>query len=243
MIKLFRNIRKSFLRKNQLGQYFKYAIGEIFLVVIGILIALQINNWNENNKKERLKTVYVSSLVSDLSLDTLLLGKLIAENTEILNKLILQQKRFLGPNTPIDTLVKIARDEFNPELNLRFKYNRNTINTLISSGNIDLFSQDFNKIIMELISTQDIERENSKFYAEVYTDKISRFSDDFPVSGRQNSKIFNSVWDNVDENEIASRFISLTDIKGFSHYTFIENIIKVKEQTSAVIQYIKSSNK
>jgi hypothetical protein len=211
-------------------------------VVIGILIALQINNWNENNKKERLKTVYVSSLVSDLSLDTLLLGKLNAENTEMLNKLFLQQKRFLGPNTPIDTLVKIARDEFNPELNLRFKYNRNTINTLISSGNIDLFSQDFNKIIMELISAQDIERENSKFYTDVYTDKISRFSDDFPVSGRQNSKIFNSVWDNVDENEIASRFISLTDIKGFAHYTFIENIIKVKEQTSAVIKYLKQQS-
>ena len=55
MIKFFRQIRKSLLmenktskpaRTNQSGRYFKYAIGEIVLVVIGILIALSINNWN-----------------------------------------------------------------------------------------------------------------------------------------------------------------------------------------------------
>ena len=39
------------MEKNKTGKYFKYAIGEIILVVIGILIALQINNWNETKKK------------------------------------------------------------------------------------------------------------------------------------------------------------------------------------------------
>lgn len=50
MIKLFRNIRKNLIMENKTGKYLKYAIGEIVLVVIGILIALQINNWNENRK-------------------------------------------------------------------------------------------------------------------------------------------------------------------------------------------------
>ena len=44
MIKFFRNIRKNLLMENKTSKYFKYAIGEIILVVIGILIALQINN-------------------------------------------------------------------------------------------------------------------------------------------------------------------------------------------------------
>ena len=48
MIKFFRNIRKNLLNEGKTTKYFKYAIGEIILVVIGILIALQINNWNEN---------------------------------------------------------------------------------------------------------------------------------------------------------------------------------------------------
>ena len=51
MIKFFRKIRQQLIQENQMGKYFKYAIGEIILVVIGILIALQINNWNENRKQ------------------------------------------------------------------------------------------------------------------------------------------------------------------------------------------------
>ncbi|WP_144374457.1 DUF6090 family protein [Winogradskyella sp. PG-2] len=53
MIKFFRKIRQSLLMENKTGKYFKYAIGEIILVVIGILIALQINNWNANKANEK----------------------------------------------------------------------------------------------------------------------------------------------------------------------------------------------
>ncbi len=55
MIKFFRKIRQNLLNEGKTNKYFKYAIGEIILVVIGILIALQINNWNEkrlNSNKE-----------------------------------------------------------------------------------------------------------------------------------------------------------------------------------------------
>src|SRR5210317_2044200 len=50
MIKFFRKIRQNLLMENKTGKYLKYAIGEICLVVVGILIALQINNWNESRK-------------------------------------------------------------------------------------------------------------------------------------------------------------------------------------------------
>jgi hypothetical protein len=53
MIKFFRTIRKNFLKEGKTINYFKYAIGEIVLVVVGILIALQINNWNENRKSKK----------------------------------------------------------------------------------------------------------------------------------------------------------------------------------------------
>jgi hypothetical protein len=58
MTKFFRKIRQNLLMENKTGKYFKYAIGEIVLVVIGILIALQINQWNENRKENNaLKTL------------------------------------------------------------------------------------------------------------------------------------------------------------------------------------------
>jgi len=53
MIKFFRKIRQNLLMENKTGKYLKYAIGEIILVMIGILLALQINNWNEIQKMNK----------------------------------------------------------------------------------------------------------------------------------------------------------------------------------------------
>ena len=50
MIKFFRHIRQNLLFKGRIGRYLKYAIGEIFLVMIGILLALQVSNWNQDRK-------------------------------------------------------------------------------------------------------------------------------------------------------------------------------------------------
>ena len=66
MIKFFRNIRQTLIMENKTSKYLKYAIGEIVLVVIGILIALQINNWNEERKNEVTKQIYLKSLIAEL---------------------------------------------------------------------------------------------------------------------------------------------------------------------------------
>lgn len=66
MIKLFRKIRQRLLTENKFSKYLLYAIGEIVLVVIGILIALQINNWNENKKIRKLEVSTLKELKSNL---------------------------------------------------------------------------------------------------------------------------------------------------------------------------------
>jgi hypothetical protein len=68
MIKFFRKIRQNMLMENKTGTYFKYAIGEIILVVIGILIALSINNWNENRKNSNEEIAILQSLDKNLIL-------------------------------------------------------------------------------------------------------------------------------------------------------------------------------
>ena len=70
MLKFFRKIRQQLLKENKTGKYLKYGIGEIFLVVIGILIALQVNNWNEVRKTTNIEIEYLKRLRSDLANDT-----------------------------------------------------------------------------------------------------------------------------------------------------------------------------
>jgi hypothetical protein len=242
MIKFFRKFRQGLVIENKFSKYLIYALGEIVLVVIGILIALQINNWNEIRKKEKLKVSYKISLINDLSLDILKPNELIAKNYDELETLNNQKNRFLGKNTRVETLIKIARTEFNPELNTRFQYNRNTFNTLITTGNIDLFDKDLNEMLMALISLQDFERENSNYYTEIYSDKISRYTDNYPVSGHQNSNVADLIWTNINEQKFASSFISTTDIKGYAHYRFITAIENVKEKTTLLIKQINKNN-
>ncbi|SRX74470.1 DUF6090 family protein [Aequorivita antarctica] len=66
MIKLFRNIRKNLLKEGKTTNYLKYAIGEIILVVIGILIALGINNWNNERQLKQSNKVFLSKMLKDL---------------------------------------------------------------------------------------------------------------------------------------------------------------------------------
>jgi len=65
-MKVFRNIRQKLAAENKVMAYLRYAIGEIILVVIGILIALQVNNWNENQKQKKRETIYLQNLSIDL---------------------------------------------------------------------------------------------------------------------------------------------------------------------------------
>ncbi|MDW7690221.1 DUF6090 family protein [Flammeovirgaceae bacterium SG7u.111] len=69
MINLFRKYRRGMLGKGNISQYLLYAIGEIALVVIGILIALQINNWNEERKAKRLEIELVEEVSTGLKSD------------------------------------------------------------------------------------------------------------------------------------------------------------------------------
>ncbi|WP_340114063.1 DUF6090 family protein [Maribellus mangrovi] len=71
MLKILRKIRAALLAEGKTGKYLKYAIGEILLVVIGILIALQVNNWNEGRKSKSQEITILKNIKEDINLDTL----------------------------------------------------------------------------------------------------------------------------------------------------------------------------
>lgn len=83
MIKFFRKIRRTLLSEGKTGQYLKYAIGEIVLVVIGILIALQINNWNQARKDDRILNEYLVKIKSHTMEDLRILDTISKYRTQL----------------------------------------------------------------------------------------------------------------------------------------------------------------
>ncbi len=110
MIKFFRNIRKKLLNEGRTSKYFKYAIGEIILVVIGILIALQINNWNEHRKELQKELVIVKELYNELQQNL----KVTTKHQQIIEK-INQEVLFLL-NISNDSLKSLTNKELNEHI-------------------------------------------------------------------------------------------------------------------------------
>ncbi len=86
MIKFFRKIRQRLLNENRFSKYLLYATGEIVLVVIGILIALQINNWNENKKQQKEVQNALMEIKNDLILDQMVLHEALNRKNEEYDK-------------------------------------------------------------------------------------------------------------------------------------------------------------
>ncbi len=110
MIFLFRKLRKMLLSKNRFTTYSLYAIGEIFLVVIGILIALQVNNWNEEQKQKHTEKFYLNSLIGDLVLDSVYLTKSISYNQNKLEHLCMISAKLESDQFNIDQIFNVTSD-------------------------------------------------------------------------------------------------------------------------------------
>lgn len=170
MIKFFRKIRQKLLSENKFSKYLIYAIGEIVLVVIGILIALQINNWNEDNKEKSAKLIYSKRLLDDISSNSI-------EYNHYIKLLSNRQKKI----SSYRQLIKnggLSLEQLNDSLsnygNVKIAYNpaSATYNDLISTGNIVLFSNDEKDAIFnyyrlleyfeETIDANEAERNNER---------------------------------------------------------------------------------
>ena len=107
MIKFFRRIRQSLIREGKTMQYLKYALGEIVLVVIGILIALQINNWNEQQKLTAKRNEILIGMTKDLAQDIASHDRMIGFYKNRLDFFKRQLQTTDFSSTPVDTLFKI----------------------------------------------------------------------------------------------------------------------------------------
>lgn len=180
MIKLFRKIRQNLLSEGKTGKYLKYAIGEIVLVVIGILIALQINTWNEGEKLKS-KEIEILKTMSDLlDQDQNSLELAIPFNQRIRNS--------------IDLILTRFKDDLPYQDSLKYHFG-NTITIWTSEVKISAF-ENLKSEGINLISNKTLRDEIIDYYdSGDYTDKLQAES-------------YRSIIENAAENLLNTRFYS-----------------------------------
>jgi hypothetical protein len=137
MIPLFRKIRKKMADDNRPLKYMRYAIGEILLVVIGILIALQINNWNENRKNRITEADYYCRILDDFKLNEKLINEtsiLTTNKIKLCKELMLDLNKIPNDRSKIlnKFVVAVRQDVFVPS-NIAFE-------DITSSGQLKLLT-------------------------------------------------------------------------------------------------------
>ena len=199
MIKFFRTIRYDLLKENRIGKYIKYALGEIILVVIGILIALSINNWNESRKSAQFEQDVLVDLKDEFEKNKEKL-EFIENRTEasltemtVFLKFLQQTDHILSNNFTYDELVEAHSSPgglrtFNPIIGV--------LNSLVNSGQINKIKNPSLKY--KLTSWKDISNdfiEDNQLYLIWYEDKYASYMADLPKLNGQYGTIFSEKKD------------------------------------------------
>jgi len=217
MIKFFRHIRQRLVSENKFSKYLLYAIGEIVLVVIGILIALQINNWNENRKTDVQVNKSLKALRSDLVQDTLLIHKRLPY---IIHQYQLNESlraRVAKPNATIDTLITITRHEFNPNWSYQLEYNTNAYLSLNQTGLLENLSDSLKASIKNFYNTKFYLNNKVEKITNDYRSKVSSFVDTYAFGSTalhdQGPLIDSLIWEHINPSHLAATFQGISNFK------------------------------
>jgi len=210
-MKLFRTIRKKLIVSKKAKDYFKYAIGEILLVIIGILIALSINNWNSNKKTALQQQKLIGQVITDLKQSENDLLNIIAFN-DLRARASAHITQAFWLKEPLNDSLLI--DFMRPLSNRRYKPNMAMISSLINSGDI------------QLVNSLSVISEINGYYEDTNTniEDILRYEDQYYKKGVD---IVNSNFDAFSLNLIHRKKAVLDNINDFNYAPYPEDFSEV----------------
>ena len=246
MIKFFRKIRQNLLMENKTGKYLKYAIGEIVLVVIGILIALQINNWNENLKLETKTQDYYVQLLDDLNNDIASAENTIKEFSNHQNKynkyISSYDKEGLTPIKAYEQISKLTL------ISTPLTFNTNTIESLQNSGDVGLIPSHIRNKLMNLRRLQNLTikrfEDTSKGQQDI-TQKLSGLIGSTTLPKRLANQSKMKEFLNIDENlkELILVYEGIHRWKSVSELETIDRLVDMQKEINIIIELINKESK
>ena len=202
MIKLFRKIRQNLLNEGKTSRYFKYAIGEIILVVIGILIALQINNWNEGRKENIKQRSVLTNFLLDIKADSVSYSL----NLKVFKDIDFLQEQLYKTGVKNDTTIIIKNPSIIrllPNYNPIAKENDPFVATKISNDSIrkEILTYFRNMKDMDDIYSELDEVIKTKMRIYLGTKKMYKLTNWFNNKYKNTTKE-DSSWDFIDNKEL-----------------------------------------
>ncbi|MGB5402625.1 DUF6090 family protein [Robiginitalea sp.] len=179
MLRFFRKLRQRLLTDNKFSRYLLYAIGEILLVVIGILLALQVNNWNEERKQRQVEVKYFGNLKNDLLADMERLDYMldVAHNKVRISRNVKRK----ADQDSIGSLYDFSNDLLVLFFVEEFRPNDNTYEEMKSSGNFSTIRNDELKLKLMTLRKTYIEiaaaQEHMRYDFNVFLEDFEKYID------------------------------------------------------------------
>lgn len=229
MIKFFRHIRKSLLEQNKMGKYFKYAIGEILLVVIGILIAVSINSYyNKSENEKKIQTILIQvqqELITDIQ-DARRIYNDFIEKDKIYGEIMLDSSLLkIHEQDPFSFLINTRYVSFS---NKRTGYERFMSNLENLPDVYNGLLPHFNHLYVEL--QNDIDDYNTAIKDAVYNNFFSELksnpnhSNEIWLEDYEEEKINYHINDPYFKNKITGYMSTLSNIQQAANDYRIESI-------------------
>jgi len=204
MLRFFRTIRKKLIEEDNVRKYLLYAVGEILLVVIGILIALQINNWNENRKNRILENEYYCRFLENSVQDKIYLQEMMNRTRDRLASAN-QAIRILQSENPLQVDLGLAEYNALQGSTVLFEPNTTAYRDLISGSNLNLIQ---NAKIKEAINTyytnisayNDILRTNNNLLSDVYFNELLIYESGYQQARMKNKRLMEGLEPDVFRN-------------------------------------------
>ncbi|MCK0178880.1 DUF6090 family protein [Flavobacteriaceae bacterium S0862] len=245
MIKFFREIRKDLMEKNKTGKYFKYAVGEIVLVVIGILIALSINNWNEITKNRTEEVRLLEKVSTDLISDINQLKKHISDATQRQTKVdSIFTILYKDSNTDPIKFLKLNFDAISIENH--FEVNSSTFDESQAAGSIKFIQNDsLREDIFNYyrITKRNYDDENTvqSIYRDIYPIMFKKI-----FASKEFVLLYSKIESTLPELNIKSLgkdqdYMSILLHKGISEKVQIEVWKSFRDKAELLIQHIQSN--
>ncbi len=237
MINFFRKIRKKMADDNKPMKYMRYAIGEILLVVVGILIAISINNWNEERKENKIGLNALTKLKNEFieNQDLINIALTLHEKTNYTTIRLLELISPYATQYKVDSLGYYVNDLiFIP----KYSPNKSVLNSLISSGDINFIK---NEDIIQKITNWNGQLEEYNYFismnSSISIDLIIPYTvKNYTMKNLKPSGIYEVADDHISSEFDLDQNILLTSME-------FENLVEQRRLASAGLTIVANNLK